>query len=811
MISRPTTGPCAALLLVGLLLAGAPAAAVAQPKPGYSPSSTHIFPAGGQRGTTVRVRVGTECAPPETDFLLYGQGLKTGDAMVADWWSATSLTRRLPRSLGEPDPRRKPTEVPISYPREWAQEITIADDAPLGASRWRISCAQGGTATRPFLVGNLPEHIESESNSAPERAESLTLPVTLNGQIYGERDVDFFRVPLKQGQVLVCDVLASRIDSRLDPVVQWLDADGRLLDCQEARVGNDPILALKAPHDGDYLLRVSNITFHGNAACVYRITLTTQPVALYTFPSGGQAGTTGTFAFHTLTGQPGPPTLQRHQLTLPAAEGFFQPPGRLAPPLIVDGRENRTETEPNNSTEQAQAVPPTATLHGRLANADDVDRFAVTVRKGQRFTFHAAAYPPGSSTLPVLTLLDQQEKRLARAQAIQDVDREARIEWTAPADGRFVLEIRDLRFGSRGGDDFLYRLTLQPAAPDFALHAGADALNLTQGTDSAITLRVGRTGGFKGPIQLAVAGLPKHVTCTPSEIGAGATSVKLIFKAAAEAASQAYPLSITATAKIDGRQVTHRLDAKHKGLVAAGTGSRHFHLTVCHKPVFRMFCFEAYLYAHRGTIFPYVMTVERLDGFDEPITVQIGDRQNRDLDGIEMIPFVIPPGKSEGRLPIYLPETMHINIQSQSQLYSQAFAHFTDKHGRRQAVLVLAEKRNMLRTRPLVVKMFPVDEQVSGEPGAFVDCRLRLKRTTNFPGPMTVVLHDTGEVPGFLVKPTTMAAGATSATVKVRLPTGDAAKQPTTLTFRATGKMPDGTVTITESRIRYVPPGTAEK
>ena len=33
------------------------AAAAAQPKPGYDPSSTHIFPAGGQRGSQVEGRL----------------------------------------------------------------------------------------------------------------------------------------------------------------------------------------------------------------------------------------------------------------------------------------------------------------------------------------------------------------------------------------------------------------------------------------------------------------------------------------------------------------------------------------------------------------------------------------------------------------------------------------------------------------------------------------------------------------------------------------------------------------------------------
>ena len=54
----------------------------AQPKPGYTPSSSHIFPAGAQRGTTVKVRVGAECIPPGTDFVVTGNGISTGGKLT---------------------------------------------------------------------------------------------------------------------------------------------------------------------------------------------------------------------------------------------------------------------------------------------------------------------------------------------------------------------------------------------------------------------------------------------------------------------------------------------------------------------------------------------------------------------------------------------------------------------------------------------------------------------------------------------------------------------------------------------------------
>src|SRR5438128_424993 len=86
---------CALLLSVPVL---------AQPVPLREPSSTHIFPAGGQRGTTVSVRVGGECLPPETTFRIWG------DDVTAPAVLGPRIKLRY-----EPSPRRDPTEIPISY------------------------------------------------------------------------------------------------------------------------------------------------------------------------------------------------------------------------------------------------------------------------------------------------------------------------------------------------------------------------------------------------------------------------------------------------------------------------------------------------------------------------------------------------------------------------------------------------------------------------------------------------------------------------------------------------------------------------
>ncbi len=773
----------------------------AQPKPGYSPSSTHIFPAGGRRGTTVNVRVGAECIPPGTNF-----ELTAGSGVAA----AEVLGEKLSLA-GEPSPRRKPVTIPITYPTEWPSVISIADDAPLGPVFWRLSCAQGGTGSRPFIVGELPEFIETESNSTLESSERITLPVTVNGQIHGERDVDYFRFTAEAGDVVVCDVVAGRLGSRLDPIVEFLDATGGRLQVEQVHVGSDPVLALRVESPGEYLIRISNVTVHGDPAHVYRINVSTAPYVRYAFPAGGQSGSKQEIGFYCLSGT-GEPNVLTQQLTLPstsadpftADEPYLR---RFLNQFVVDELPNVVEREANDSPAAAEPLSLPVTVNGRNQTRRDEDWFRFSAKKGAAFTIRCRAYPVGTSALPTLLLSTVGGKQLTQSRSIEVDDGECRIEWTAPDDGNYLIRVRDLQHGARGGSDFIYRLSVRPAKPGFEISAPSDSLNVVQAGKSELQLSLKRLGGFDGPVQLFFDGLPDGVSFDTKEIAAGQDNVKLSISAGEDVPSGSFRLGIVGQATLGDRQLRHTVRAKHLAIdnEGASIGSpiiEWLHVTILHKPLFRLYCSEAYQYAYRGSVYPYLMKIERLDGFNGEIVLQIGDRQNRDLDGIEMREVTFPSGQTETTLPIYLPETMHINVQSQSQLYSQAYAVFVDKDNRRQAVLVLSEKRNMLRTLPPVVKMHAVDTQISGNPGAEVTCRLRLKRTTNFTGPMELLLRDSAVKRGFTALPVRIDASQTDVEIKVVVPADLKPGSESRLKFRASGRL-DRHIIVTEASVRF--------
>ena len=126
-----------------------------------------------------------------------------------------------------------------------------------------------------LAVGNEPEILEQEPNNTPAHAQVVSLPVTINGHIDagakagGKSDEDYFRFHAKKGQSLGIQVAADRLGSRLDSVIEVLDAQGNPIPratvrCQnqtmttlsdrDSRTTGIRLVSTSGLHEGDYLM-----------------------------------------------------------------------------------------------------------------------------------------------------------------------------------------------------------------------------------------------------------------------------------------------------------------------------------------------------------------------------------------------------------------------------------------------------------------------------------------------------------------------------------------------------------------------------
>jgi hypothetical protein len=138
------------------------------------------------------------------------------------------------------------------------------------------------SSLRPFTVDARPEQMESEPNHAPGAAQSLTLPLAVNGRINEPGDVDTFHIEGRAGEEIVAEVWARRLESPLDSALTLLDAAGKQLasnDDHEDKASGlnthhaDSYLRITLPRDGAYRVQLTDRQGKGGAEFGYRLRL----------------------------------------------------------------------------------------------------------------------------------------------------------------------------------------------------------------------------------------------------------------------------------------------------------------------------------------------------------------------------------------------------------------------------------------------------------------------------------------------------------------------------------------------------------
>ena len=129
------------------------------------------------------------------------------------------------------------------------------------------------------------------------------------------------------------------------------------------------------------------------------------------------------------------------------------------------------------------------------------------------------------------------------------------LEFKAPADGEYLVRIRDTH--GRSGEDYAYRLALRPPRQDFRLTADPRTPNIPQGERIPLRVTAFREDGFDGDIHISVEDLPPGIHADDTVIASGQMVATVMMRADSEAAiGKAYPLKIRGRAEIGGKTVS---------------------------------------------------------------------------------------------------------------------------------------------------------------------------------------------------------------------------------------------------------------
>jgi hypothetical protein len=173
------------------------------------------------------------------------------------------------------------------------------------------------------------------------------------------------------------------------------------------------------------------------------------------------------------------------------------------------------EAEPNGALAEAQAIELGCTVRGVAAN-EDIDLYAFDGRAGERVAVEVEGLRLGSRPLdPAIALLDAEGFVLVARDDIALARQDAALTYTLPADGRYVVRVRESAY--RGANDYRYLLHVGRFPRPLALlplggPAGQPLDVLLLGDDgeegrTTVTVPAARAAGGWAPVGVA----PVHV------------------------------------------------------------------------------------------------------------------------------------------------------------------------------------------------------------------------------------------------------------------------------------------------------------
>jgi hypothetical protein len=432
--------------------------------------------------------------------------------------------------------------------------VRVAPEAPAGPRVIRAFSPEGVSEPRFLILSKRPQQAEVEPNDAVPSAQVLTsLPAEVNGRLEKNGDVDSYAVDLRAGQTLVARLEAYTLQSPLDPVLKLLDARGVQVAWNHDEVRSlDPLLAWRVETSGTYVLQVfgfaypadSDLRFSGSPKGVYRLHVTTDPVARHAWPLGvsravdtrvswGDWGVSSVSseAIEVLASAIAPGAIS-HSLRIPLREVPLE--------LSVGEGKEWVESEPNDVVTTAQALGIPSAVSGDLDRPGDEDRYRLSCQKGEPLRLEVQAAGLGFPLDAWLRIEDASGKELARNDDTGGSD--PVLDWTSPETAEYRVVVGNLL--QRGGRDQRYRLSIQRPKPlwSASLAEAAWSLELGKTNESKVTLT--RRYGADQRLTVSVRGLPSGVRVDPVEVSEKANAATLRWIAATNAAPFSGPVSI---------------------------------------------------------------------------------------------------------------------------------------------------------------------------------------------------------------------------------------------------------------------------
>lgn len=379
----------------------------------------------------------------------------------------------------------------------------IGKSCPVGIYAVRVATAEGISNPLLFMVDDLPTLKGLRDTHSMASAQPVELPVAIDG-VTESGQSDYFQFSGTAGDWISVEAVATRLGTKLDPVVRVLNQAGRELAFADdsPSLAGDCRLRIQLPETGMYFVAIEDSSLGGSSAHQYRLRIGDFPLLTGTVPlARGQAqpatiqpvgaGVQFQNADQRLRWSAGwtatiPVSLRRDDS---GGSGFTR----------IVASELRQFGHSGQQAITSAVIP--GGLSGVLNEDQSVHRFRFAAKKGDRLVLSDRSRELGAATMLGLAIRSESGKLIGENRRAGTAGGTLNVQ--IPGDGMYDAEISDIT--RRSGSEFVYYAELRRSVPDFELTLESASVILPQNGYAIVKVTAGRKG-YNGPIKLSVRG-----------------------------------------------------------------------------------------------------------------------------------------------------------------------------------------------------------------------------------------------------------------------------------------------------------------
>jgi hypothetical protein len=415
----------------------------------------------------------------------------------------------------------KPTGLWTSFPAETKVlpdgrfQVQVDSQLAPQVGAVRVITNDGISNLRLVLVDRLPTGVIAGSD------QSLAIGEAVEGHVDNE-SVRSFQLDVEKGMVVTLDLWARRLGSRLDPLLEVFDSDGREVAASDDEPGldGDCRLSFEAPGRGPYVVRLRDATFSGGSEAFFRLRVGSFGVQGTLYPPALRRGSRARLT--PVTGEPLSSDLAIIPADFPGRVHWLNVSGSLAiHSLRVTDRKEHAETMPASSSGETEFAIGDG-ISGWFSRPGEIDHYQFVIEEPRDVSFHAQTRALHSSALLRISVINDKQEIVARAGPDKTLQQKLTVRITQP--GTYQLVVEELL--QRSGRRFFYRVTSDEKKPSFQLGIQGDAFNASE--DRLLVVKViAARDGYDGEIVLRLDGVEGDLSLENEVIAAGAKETEL--------------------------------------------------------------------------------------------------------------------------------------------------------------------------------------------------------------------------------------------------------------------------------------------